>query len=77
VHDKRAFLRDLAGVMSLNPDALSGSEPLRFPEWDSVAVVGALALCDKYGGRVSAADLGRCQTADELFDVVTRTRAAA
>jgi hypothetical protein len=71
--DKEPFFRKVEAVLSMAPNSLTGTQEIRFNEWDSVAVLGMLALCDRAGGKLSPKELARCQTADDLFVAVVRS----
>ena len=70
--DSTSFIADLEQHLELQPGALTLDSRLdQMAEWDSLAIVGFLAMCDtKYGIRVSPALLKGCKTPADLFEQV-------
>ena len=68
VMHKAEFLASLDEVMQQPPETLRGSEPLDgLPGWDSVALMGFIALVDeKFGVRVTGKQILQCRTVDDL-----------
>jgi len=65
---KAEFLGSLDEVMQQPPGTLKGDEPLDgLPGWDSVALMGYIALVDeKFGIRVTGKQILECRTVDDL-----------
>jgi acyl carrier protein len=77
MNNKTAFYRDLADLLELAPDALTGAGVLADLEgWDSVAVISFIAMADeKYGVNVPAKRIAECHTVDDLAAVVSGIQA--
>jgi acyl carrier protein len=62
------FLRNLDGLLNVPSGTLQGNEPLEtLSGWDSLAIVGFLALMDKeFGVNVSTKQLGQCRNVNDL-----------
>lgn len=62
------FLRNLDSLLNVPAGTLKGSEPLATVSgWDSLAIVGFLALMDKeFGVNISAKQLGQCRVVNDL-----------
>ena len=47
------------------------------PEWDSLAALGVIVMCDtEYGVAITGPDLAACVTVGDIFTCVKRKRAA-
>lgn len=53
------------------------STPLsELPEWDSLAALGVIVMCDtEYGVTITGEDLKRCRTVGDIYAVVQTKRA--
>ena len=69
---KDRFLRLIEDTLGLDSGALQGPERLRdTKEWDSMAVIGFMALVDKHAGATPNIDaISRCATFDDLYALV-------
>ena len=69
---KSEFLRLLEEMLELDPDTLIGSETLKeVGKWDSVAVMGFIALVDEHFEIALAPKrLAECKTVDDLAGLV-------
>ena len=67
--DKQVFLTQLDELLELTPGSLKGQEKLdNLAAWDSLAVIGFIALVDEnYGINVSPAGIRAAKTIDDLF----------
>ncbi len=66
------FRGELEEILELAPGTLTGTEALDdLGGWDSMAVLGVIALADqKLGTVLSAATLMECKTVEELTRIV-------
>jgi acyl carrier protein len=65
------FLKLIDELLELTPGTLSGNEALQAVGWDSLAVIGFMALCDeRFGLQVSPLEIKGCETPADLFDLV-------
>jgi acyl carrier protein len=62
------FYRKLDELLELHTGTLTGREPLNsLEEWDSLAVVGFIAMVDRtYGVIISPTSIVACRTVDDL-----------
>ncbi len=69
---REEFWAELEEILELEPGTLTGSESLNdLAGWDSMALLGVIALADqKLGTVLSAATLMECTTLQELTDAV-------
>jgi acyl carrier protein len=66
-----ALVREIAGILTIDPAQLSPDTPLEGVGWDSVAVLSTIALIDEqYGITVSGDALARCGTVREIAELV-------
>jgi len=76
--DKSAFLNDIDELLELAPGKLKGSEALQSAGWDSLAIIGFMALCDeRFGLQISPMEIRDCETGDQLFALVQNSLAQA
>jgi acyl carrier protein len=63
------FLKAIDEMLELAPGTVSGPETLDdFPLWDSSAIISFMALADSHNGtRLTAKQIGACQTVSELL----------
>jgi acyl carrier protein len=67
---KQDFLKELEDLLEVAPQSLTGSEALDDLEnWNSMAIVGYIALADTNGVRLSARDVGKCTTVADLLQL--------
>lgn len=74
-----AFLSGfLAAVDFQQPLAVNGDTPLEsLPEWDSLAALGVILMCDSdYGVAITGDDLKRCVTVGDIYARVSSRKAA-
>lgn len=65
--EKEQFLTLMDELLELDRGTLKGDEELEGVGWDSLAVIGFMALADEhFGTAVSGASVARCKTADDL-----------
>ena len=65
------FLRELADVLDAAPEDLSPDAALEtLPGWDSVGLLGVIALLDGLGGEpMDVAQLQLCQKVQDVIDL--------
>lgn len=74
--EKSEFLKHIDELLELAPGTLTGSEPLQAVGWDSLAIIGFMALCDdRFGLQISPLEIRDCETVDELFALVQNSLA--
>ena len=74
--EKSDFLAFIDELLELSPGTLSGSEFLETVGWDSLAVIGFMALCDeRFGLQISPMEIRDCRTSEELFALVQNSLA--
>jgi acyl carrier protein len=59
-----------------NAVAVSGTSLLaELPEWDSLAALGVIVMCDtEYGVTITGEDLKRCKTVADIYSTVQAKR---
>ncbi len=69
---KKDFLLLLDELLEVDPGTLKGDEPLtQFSRWDSLAVIGFIALLDQHFGiSVQGASIVECKTVADLTSLV-------
>ncbi|HEY8667752.1 MAG TPA: acyl carrier protein [Tepidisphaeraceae bacterium] len=69
---KTEFLGRIGELVGADPQSIAGGDTLMsLSGWDSVAVVGFLALCDEdFGVQVKPDDIAECRTVDDLCSLV-------
>ncbi len=69
---REEFRSELEEILELEQGTLTGTESLNdLVGWDSMALLGVIAMADqKLGTVLSAATLMECTTLDELTDAV-------
>jgi acyl carrier protein len=69
---KSEFLLRLDEMLELEPGTLTGTELLtELPRWDSLAIIGYIALLDEhFGVSVPASKINGCQSLAELLALV-------
>lgn len=69
---KPEFLLRLDEMLELEPGTLKGTELLtELPRWDSLAVIGYIALLDEcFGVNVPAAKINACRSLPELLALI-------
>ena len=71
VQMNQPFLSDLAALLQTNPEAVTRDYTLSDENWDSVAVISAIALIDKhFGVTVPGTKLAVLSSAGQLFSLV-------
>ena len=70
--NKSQFLKLLDELLEQEPGTLRGDEPLvGLPRWDSLAVIGFIALLDEHFGiSVPAAKINSCSSVADLAAIV-------
>lgn len=70
------FLVEMAEI--LEEDAVQPSDQLDdFESWDSLAALSVVAMADaKFGVNLSAQELKRADTVEELYELITAKKAA-
>ena len=67
--DKKAILLLLDEIVELAPGTLNGNESTK--EWDSIAVIGLIALADEqFGKSLSAAQINAANTVDDIVNLL-------
>ena len=67
---KAEFIKELAGVLMVEPDALQPSTELaQFEAWDSTAVVNLLVMLDEQGVKVDEEKIPECKTVQDVLDL--------
>lgn len=65
---KKDFLLLLDELLETEPGTLTGVEMLETLSWDSLAVVGLIALVDEqFDIALSPAKIGKCETVNDLI----------
>ncbi len=66
------FITNLEALLEMQPDTLKSDSLLKdIPSWDSMAVVGFLAMADAtYGKSVAPAAILKCATVSDLAALV-------
>jgi acyl carrier protein len=69
---KKEFLTQLEEIIEAEPQSLVGNEPLsNYLSWDSLAVVGFIALVDgEFDLTLSARKVNECETVADLLTLV-------
>lgn len=69
---KSEFLLRLDEMLELEPGTLKGTELLtELPRWDSLAIIGYIALLDEhFGVSVPASKINGCRSLEELLALV-------
>jgi acyl carrier protein len=76
--EKKDFLKLIDDLLELSPGTLCGSEFLKAIGWDSLAVIGFMALCDEqFALQVSPLEIKDCETPEDLFALVQNSFADA
>lgn len=71
MENEQAFLADLADVLEVDADEVSRDFELTSENWDSGAVLSAIALIDEhFGVTVPAKELRECASVGALLDQV-------
>jgi acyl carrier protein len=67
---QQELLLAMDDLLELAPGSLKGSEALSdLEQWNSMAVIGFIALADTNGARVSARQIAKCTTVAELVNL--------
>lgn len=69
---KSEFLLCLDEMLELEPGTLKGTELLtELPRWDSLAVIGYIALLDEhFGVNVPASKINECRSLADLLELI-------
>jgi acyl carrier protein len=68
---KEQFLALIDELLELDSGTLQGDEKLDDLDWNSLAVIGFMALADEhFGVSVTPASLARCKSIDDLAGIV-------
>lgn len=66
----QAFLRGLADILEVAPEAVGPELALTGDTWDSLAIVSTIGLIDEcFGGTVNGARLRACSTVAGLLEL--------
>jgi acyl carrier protein len=70
--DRAEFVTRFEELLEQPPGSITGGERLEdLDGWDSVTLINFMALADeKFGRRPTPAEVGRCETVDDLFRLV-------
>jgi acyl carrier protein len=72
MNDKQ-FLRLLDEILEAEPGTVKGTEKLEELAWDSLMVLGFIALMDeRYGAAIPPKELSKCKTVADLKALVDR-----
>jgi len=75
--DKARVLEELENLLELEPGSLDGTEPLDELGWDSIALIGYIAMLDsEFGVVVPPSKLTSCATVHDLTQLVLAAKAA-
>ena len=74
--DHNAFLRNIEQILELKSGKLKGDESLESLEsWDSLAVLGFIAMADKnYSASVKADDVAACKIVNDLAALLEKKK---
>lgn len=71
------FFEGLADVLEVSPTEVSSSLELTKLNWDSLAVVSTIALCDDlFGVMLNGQELMKCQTVADIERMVEEAKKA-
>ncbi|MBL4685412.1 MAG: acyl carrier protein [Nannocystaceae bacterium] len=71
---KDEFIKELAGVLMVEPDALKPAVELStFEAWDSTAVLNLVVLLDEQGVKVDEEKIPDCKTVQDIIDLAGDT----
>jgi acyl carrier protein len=71
---KAEFIKEMAGVLMVEPDVLKPDTELsQFEAWDSTAVVNLLVLLDEQGVKVDEEKIPDCKTVQDVLDLAGDT----
>ncbi len=70
--DRKAFFAEVAEVLEIEPEGLTGTEVLaEIGNWDSLAVISFVALVDReFGTIIEGEKLHKAKTLDDLAALV-------
>lgn len=70
--NKKKFLNIIEEVIEVEKDSLNGDEILKeLEDWDSLAVMGFIAMVDNHFGITFGADkIGQCKSIQNLVDLL-------
>ena len=70
--NKKKFLRYFEEILESENDLISGNENLKeLAGWDSLALIGLIAMLDKhYNVMLAAEELNQCKTVNALIEMV-------
>lgn len=72
----QAFLVGMAGVLEMSPDEITERTALTPDRWDSLAILGAIALIDEQCGvSVPTDELSKCNSVEAVIELVRRSQA--
>ncbi len=76
--NRQNFLALIDELLELEPGTVNGSEQLDQLDWNSLAVVGFIALADEQlGVSVSPARLAKCRVVNDLYALLSAGASAA
>lgn len=71
---KDEFIKELAGVLMVEPDELKPDVDLtKFEAWDSTAVLNLVVLLDEQGVTVDEEKIPDCKTVQDVMDLAGDT----
>jgi len=69
--DNQAFVEDMASILDVEPSELVAGFQLNSENFDSVAMVGAIAAIDEhYGITVDSKTLAACNSVADMMQVI-------
>lgn len=72
------FLIGMADVLEMSPAEINEQTVLIPDRWDSIAILGAIALIDEqFGVTVPTTELRKCTSLKAVIELVRRTQAEA
>lgn len=67
---KAEFIKELAGILEVQPDSLQAATELKqFEGWDSTAVINVIVLLDEQGVEVDEDKVPECKTVQDVVDL--------
>jgi acyl carrier protein len=70
--NRKEFIEKIEDIIEVEPGDLTGEEELAdLEDWDSLAVMGFIAMVDtNFGMTIEAAKIGECKTVNDLLALV-------
>lgn len=71
----QAFYDGLAEILEITPAEISTELELAQYNWDSMAVISTIALCDEvFNVVLDGRDLSKCQTVADIDNLISQAR---